>query len=316
MADEFWDDGRIKRLTMLWRDHGWPSGEIATVLGCSRSAVLGKVARLKLTRYLATGAAGPGLARRGPPARESSPAMPVVVRPGRIAVPGPAPIRRLPPPAPACRPGSRPSRTGAIRLWILGGTSAAGCWAVRSTRRFCSVATRRPPASRTVPGIARSPMSGQESRPGTPRSSRGLNSSWKSSVFSRRNSGTSRSACDAACRSALGSEQGRVLRRPPADDRLAGAGTTSALQNVREARTGEPRQRNEAGETSPPRWSGRPFSEGSRLRPPHLTSVGHLLTHEGVEALPQPMRPSPPLVGPGSNGRRTPRRWRSGRDRV
>jgi hypothetical protein len=61
-----------------------------------------------------------------------------------------------------------------------------------------------------------------------------------------------------------------------------------------------------AGETSPPRWYGRKFSEGSRPRPPHLTSVGHLLTHEGVQALLQPMRPSPHLVGPGSNRRRTP----------
>ena len=26
-------DERIKRLTVLWRDHGWPAGEIATATG-------------------------------------------------------------------------------------------------------------------------------------------------------------------------------------------------------------------------------------------------------------------------------------------
>jgi GcrA cell cycle regulator len=92
MANESWNDERIKWLTMLWRDHGWAAGEIATVLGCSRSAVLGKVARLKLTRNLATGAARPGRVCRGAPARESSPTKPVAVRAVPIAVLGPAPV--------------------------------------------------------------------------------------------------------------------------------------------------------------------------------------------------------------------------------
>jgi GcrA cell cycle regulator len=130
MANESWDDERIKRLTMLWRDHGWPAGEIATVLGCSRSAVLGKVARLKLTRYRATGAARPGRVRRGAPARESSPTKPVAVRSVPIAVLGPAPVRRLPPPAPVMPAGEPPpvqnQRYSLVDLgpeqcrWVLG----------------------------------------------------------------------------------------------------------------------------------------------------------------------------------------------------
>lgn len=47
--DSFWTDERIEQLTNLWTA-GWSCSQVGRVLGCSRSAVIGKVGRLGMLR--------------------------------------------------------------------------------------------------------------------------------------------------------------------------------------------------------------------------------------------------------------------------
>ena len=165
MADEFSrDDGRTKRLdnalARSWlavrRDRNHPR-----LLPQCRPRQGGPPQAHPLSRD-GSCRTGPGAAGARRPTK-APPRCPLSSARSRPRSRAPRPTAAFCRRRPSCRPARcRPSRTGAMRLWILGRSSAAGCWAVRSTRRFCSVATRRSPANRTVPGTARSPTSGQE----------------------------------------------------------------------------------------------------------------------------------------------------------